>query len=109
MGSMEYRAVDAEQSTEPQPEHPEPQRPLTARDYVLGTLVAVLFAAVAVVAAILAFDINPAGPVVVVVAAITGGSLSVRRVHDTALKSAAIGLVVGGIAAILLWPFFDVS
>ena len=43
------------------------------------------------------------------VAAITGGSLSVRRVHDTALKSAAIGLVVGGIAAILLWPFFDVS
>jgi hypothetical protein len=109
MGSMEYRAADAEHSPEPQPEQPEPQHRLTARDYLLGTVVAALFAAVAVVVAILSFDINPAGPVVVVVAAITGGSLSVRRVHDTALKSAAIGLIVGGIAAILLWPFFDVS
>jgi Mg/Co/Ni transporter MgtE len=47
--------------------------------------------------------------VVVVVAAITAGSFSFKRVGDVALKSAAVGLVVGGIAAILLWPFFDVS
>jgi hypothetical protein len=93
-------------SPEPQPE---PRPGLTARDIVLGTIVAALFAAVAVVAAILSFNVNPAGPVVVVVAAITGGSLSIRRVADTALKAAAIGLIVGGIAAILLWPFFDVS
>lgn len=88
---------------------PEPGHKLTARDLVLGTIVAVLIAAAAVVAAILSFDVNPAGPVIVVVAAITAGSLSVRRVHDTALKAAAIGLVIGGVAAILFWPFFDVG
>jgi len=47
--------------------------------------------------------------VLVVVAAIVAGSFSFKRVGDVALKSAAVGLVVGGIAAILLWPFFDVS
>jgi hypothetical protein len=85
-----------------------PRKP-TVRDYALGAVVGALFAACAVVAAILSFEWNPAGPVVVVVAAIAGGSFSVRRVTDYALKAAAIGLVVGGIAAILLWPFFDVS
>jgi uncharacterized membrane protein YccC len=91
---------------------PEPQRRQSrpsARDFVLGTVVAALFAFSVVVAAILTFDVNPAGPVVVVVAAITAGSFSFKRVGDVALKSAAVGLVVGGIAAILLWPFFDVS
>ncbi|MGH3041452.1 MAG: hypothetical protein ACRDNG_06900 [Gaiellaceae bacterium] len=93
-----------------QPEH-EPEAPPkpTARDYALGTVVGALFAACVVVAAILSFDVNPAGPVAVVVAAIAGGSFSVRRVADYAFKAAAIGLVVGGVAAILLWPFFDVS
>ena len=62
-----------------------------------------------VVAAILSFDVNPAGPVIVVVAAITAGSLGVRRVESLALKAAAVGLVVGGIVAILFWPFFDVD
>ena len=98
--------LDRANAPEPQPE---PRRKLTPRELVLGTIVATLFAVCAVVAAILAFDLNPAGPVVVVVAAITVGSLAVRRVGDMALKAAAIGLVVGGIAAILLWPFFDVS
>jgi hypothetical protein len=93
-----------------QPEHQaDPRRRPTARDYALGAVVGALFAACVVVAAILSFEWNPAGPVVVVVAAIAGGSFSVRRVADYALKAAAIGLVVGGIAAILLWPFFDVS
>ena len=91
-------------------ETPTERRPRpTAREYVLATLVAALFAFSIVVAAILSFDVNPAGPVVVVVAAITGGSLAVRRVDEYAFKAAAVGLVVGGIAAILLWPFFDVS
>ncbi len=106
MALMENHLDRAGAPPEPQPE---PRPKLRARDLVLGTLVAVLFAAVTVVAAILSFDLNPAGPVVVVVVAITGGSLLVRRVADIALKAAAIGLVVGGIAAILLWPFFDVS
>ena len=54
---------------ESQPEHRKP----TARELVLGTMVAALFAVAVVVAAILTFDINPAGPVIVVVAAITAG------------------------------------
>ncbi len=90
-------------------ERPEERPRSTLRDLVLGTIVAVLFAAATVVAAILSFDANPAGPVVVVVAAIGGGSLAVRRVEDPALKAAAIGLIVGGLAAVLLWPFFDVA
>ena len=91
------------------PPEPVPERRPTGRDLLLGAIVAALFAAAVVVAAILSFDWNPVGPVVVVVAAIVGGSLAVRRVEDYAFKAAAIGLVVGGIAAILLWPFFDVS
>jgi hypothetical protein len=99
------RPENLEPPAEPQPEQPRPG----TRDLVLGTVVATLFAFSVVVAAILTFDVNPAGPVVVVVAAITAGSFSFKRVGDVALKSAAVGLVVGGIAAILLWPFFDVS
>ena len=95
------RSGHVETPTEPKP------RP-TGRDLVLGTIVAALFAFCVCVAAVLTFELNPAAPVVVVVAAIAGGSLAVRRVHDYAFKAAAIGLVVGGIAAILFWPFFDV-
>jgi hypothetical protein len=89
------------------PTEPAPRR--SARDHVLATIVAVVIAAAVVVVAILSFDLNPAGPVIVVVAAIVGGSLGVRRVPEPALKGAAVGLVIGGIAAILFWPFFDVS
>ena len=95
-------------SGHPAPE-PVPERRPTGRDLVLGAIVADLFAAAAVVAVILSVDWNPVGPVVVVVAAIVGGSLAVRRVADYAFKAAAVGLVVGGIAAILLGPFCDVS
>jgi hypothetical protein len=95
---------------EPLGEHRPPPRPRpTAGQLVLATLVAVLFAGATVVAAILSFEWNPAGPVLVVVAAIAGGSYSVRRVHDLALESAAIGLVLGGLVAVLFWPFFDVG
>lgn len=88
---------------------PEPRPKPTGRELVLGTVVAALFAVGICIAAVLSFEVNPAGPVIVVVAAITAGSLAVRRVEDYAFKAAAIGLVVGGIAAILFWPFFDVS
>jgi hypothetical protein len=87
----------------------EPRKPVSVTDVLLGTVVATLFAASVVVAAVLSFELNPAGPVVVDVAAIAGGSFSVRRVHDPALKAAAIGLIVGGLASILLWPLFDVG
>jgi hypothetical protein len=87
----------------------EPRHQLSVADVLLGTVVAALFAASVVVVAVLSFELNPAAPVVVDVAAIAGGSFSVRRVHDPALKAAAIGLIVGGLAAILFWPFFDVG
>lgn len=97
----------------PRQEHaetaPEPKQKPTGRDIALGIVVALLFTFSVCVAAVLAFELNPAAPVVVVVAAIAGGSFAVRRVHDYAFKAVAIGLVVGGIAAILFWPFFDVS
>jgi hypothetical protein len=107
MAAMENH-LDRSNHGQPPPE-PRPERRPSARDVVLGSIVAVLFAASVVVAAILSFEWNPVGPVAVVVAAIVAGSLAVRRVHDYAFKAAAVGLVVGGIAAILLWPFFDVS
>jgi hypothetical protein len=103
---MENHLGGAQRPPEPQPEsRPRP----SAGALALGVVVAAVVAVCTVVAAILAFDLNPAGPVVVVVAAIAGGSLAMRRVPVLALKGAAVGLVVGGIAAILLWPFFDVS
>lgn len=89
---------------------PEERRgPVSLARLFLGTLVGVLFAAATVVAAILTFDVNPAGPVVVAVAAIAGGSYGARHLDDPALKAAAIGLLVGGLAAILLWPLFNVD
>ncbi len=97
--------LDHPDAREARPEHPRP----SARELVLGALVAALFAAAVVVAAILTFDVNPAGPVIVVVAAIAAGSFAYRRVGDVAFKAAAVGLVLGGIVAILFWPFFDVS
>jgi hypothetical protein len=93
-------------------EHEEAHEPRPRRsgtDLVLGAIVALLFAAAVVVAAVLVFDLNPAAPVVVVVGAIVGGSYSIRHVKDTALEAASIGLIVGGLAALLLWPLFDVG
>jgi hypothetical protein len=87
----------------------EPSQRLSLARVALGSLVAVLFAAATVVAAILSFDLNPVGPVVVAVATIGGGSYAARRVDDPAFKAAAIGLVIGGLAAVLLWPLFSVD
>lgn len=94
---------------EPVDAQPEPKPKPTGRDVALGIVVVALFAFSVCVAAVLSFELNPAAPVVLVVAAIAGGSFAVRRVEDYAFKALAIGLVVGGIAAILFWPFFDVS
>jgi quinol-cytochrome oxidoreductase complex cytochrome b subunit len=90
-------------------EAPKPERRRSFVDLVLGAVVALLFAGAVMVAAVLAFDVNPAAPVVVVVAAIAGGSYAARRVEEPALEAAAIGLIVGGLAALLLWPLFDVG
>ncbi len=87
----------------------EPQPRRSAADLVLGAIVALLFAAAVTVAAVLVFDLNPAAPVVVVVGAIAGGSYAMRNVKEPALEAAAIGLIIGGLAALLLWPLFDVG
>ncbi|HET9214442.1 MAG TPA: hypothetical protein VFN93_06785 [Gaiellaceae bacterium] len=94
---------------EEQVRHEEPREPLSLAHALVGAVVAALFATAVVVAAVLAFELNPAGPVVVDVAAIAVGSFAVRRVHDPALKAAAIGLVVGGLVSVLFWPFFPVD
>jgi hypothetical protein len=91
------------------PTENQPRRRASAGEVVVGAVVAAVLAVGVVIAAIVSFDLNPAGPVFVVVATIVAGSFSYRRVHPVVLKSAAVGLVVGGVAAILLWPFFDVS
>jgi hypothetical protein len=92
-----------------QQETPEPQRTRSVTDLVLGAVVAVLFAGAVTVAAVLSFDANPVGPVVVVVAAIAGGSYAVRRLEEPALEAAAVGLIAGGLVALLFWPLFDVA
>jgi hypothetical protein len=71
---------------------------------VLGAVVA----AAVVVAAILSFELNPAGPVVVALVSIVGGSF-LARTDDAVLKGIAVGLIVGGVAAVLLWPLFQVD
>lgn len=105
---MEEHAPHELRPEEAPPAEERRPRPTPAQ-LLLGALVAVLFAASAVAAAIISFEWNPAGPVVVVVAAIAGGSFALRRVGDVALESAAVGLIVGGIATVLFWPFFDVG
>jgi hypothetical protein len=92
-----------------QQEMPEPRRERSFTDLVLGAVVALLFAGAVTVAAVLAFDLNPAAPVVVVVGAITGGSYAFRHLEEPAFEAAAIGLIVGGMVALLFWPLFDVA
>jgi hypothetical protein len=92
-----------------QQEAPEPRRTRSFTDLVLGAIVAVLFAAAVTVAAVFTFDVNPAAPVVVVIGAIAGGSYAVRHVEEPALEAAAIGLIAGGLVALLFWPLFDVA
>ncbi|HSK15952.1 MAG TPA: hypothetical protein VK915_07250 [Gaiellaceae bacterium] len=82
---------------------------VTLEQVALGVFVGALFAVSVCVAAVLAFDVGPAAPVVVVAVAVGLGSMVARNAHDPAFKSAAIGLVVGGVAAVLLWPVFPVD
>jgi hypothetical protein len=87
----------------------EPSRRLTVAEALLGAVAAVVVAAVVVVVSIVSFDANPAWPVIVVVAAIAGGSFGVRRVDSPLVKAVAIGLVLGGLVTLLFWPFFSVD
>ena len=59
--------------------------------------------------AVASFGLNPVTPVFVSFGAIAGGAYLIRRTHDPILRGLAIGLVAGGIVAVLLWPLFDVN
>jgi hypothetical protein len=74
-----------------------------------GILVALACGAVTVLLAVVTFDANPAGPVLVTLAALVGGGVAISRGRDYVIRGAGYGLVVGGLIAILLWPLFAVD
>jgi peptidoglycan biosynthesis protein MviN/MurJ (putative lipid II flippase) len=76
---------------------------------VLGVLVGVGVCIGVIALAVASFGVNPVAPALVSFGAIAAGAFLVRRTHDPILRGLAIGLVVGGIVAVLLWPLFDVN
>lgn len=74
-----------------------------------GVAAVVVTAAGCAWATVASYDLNPAGPVLLVLGAAIGGSLLARRAHDLVLKSAGLGLVAGATIAVLLWPLFAVD
>jgi hypothetical protein len=76
---------------------------------LLGLVVAVVLAGAVVLAAIASFSLNPVGPAIVALGSIVVGGLLAARTHEPVLKGAGIGLVAGGLLAILLWPLFAVD
>jgi hypothetical protein len=76
---------------------------------LLGVLAGIATCAVTVLAAVLSFELNPIGPALAAFGAIIGGLMAARRTQDAVLKGLALGLVVGGFVAILLWPVFGVD
>lgn len=74
---------------------------------LLGLLAAAVAAAAVVAAAVASFDLNPVGPALVALVAVSGGVVVVRRVHDPLVRAAGAGLIVGGAVAVLLWPLFS--
>jgi hypothetical protein len=76
---------------------------------LLGVLGGTASCAITVLLAVLSFELNPIGPALVAFGAIVGGLMFARRTHDAVLKGLALGLVVGGLVAVLLWPVFEVD
>jgi hypothetical protein len=77
--------------------------------------VAVALAAAAVAAgatialAILSFELNPAGPVLVTFVALLAGGFGVHEARDWVVRVLGYGLVAGSLVTILFWPFFDLG
>jgi hypothetical protein len=76
---------------------------------LLGVLGGTATCAITVLLAVLSFELNPIGPALVAFGAIVGGLMLARRTHDAVLKGLALGLVAGGLVAVLLWPVFEVD
>jgi len=76
---------------------------------LLGLAAALLAAGAVVLAAIASFSLNPVGPALVALAAIVGGGFLAARTHEPMLRGACLGLLAGGLVAVLLWPLFAVD
>lgn len=76
---------------------------------LLALLAGAVAAGATVGLAIVAFDVNPLGPVLVVLAGLVGGGLLLRAGREALLRGLGYGLIAGGLLAVLLWPFFDVG
>ncbi|MGH2802175.1 MAG: hypothetical protein ACRDL4_03900 [Thermoleophilaceae bacterium] len=76
---------------------------------LLGLAAALVAAGAVVLGAIASFELNPVGPALVALAAIVGGGYLAARTHEPILRGAGIGLLAGGLVAVLLWPLFAVD
>jgi hypothetical protein len=77
---------------------------------VAVALAAAAVAAGAIIAlAIASFELNPAGPVLVVLGGLVAGGFAAREVRDWLPRALGYGLVTGSLVTVLFWPFFDVS
>jgi hypothetical protein len=80
---------------------------------ILRALVAlILGAAVAtggVLLAVVSFEWAAWAPALVSFAMIVGGGLIYRRAEDIILRGLALGLIVGALITVLLWPLFAVD
>jgi peptidoglycan biosynthesis protein MviN/MurJ (putative lipid II flippase) len=76
---------------------------------VLRALLAVLLGAGAAIAgillAIVSFRWTGWAPAVISLAMIVGGSLIYRRADDVLAKGLALGLIIGALITVLLWPW----
>ncbi len=75
----------------------------------VGLVLAAVAAGATIGLAIASFELNPAGPVLVTLAALVGGGYAVHGAREPLLRGLGYGLVAGSLLAILLWPFFDVG
>jgi peptidoglycan biosynthesis protein MviN/MurJ (putative lipid II flippase) len=80
---------------------------------ILRALVAFILGAAAaaggVVLAIVSFEWSAWAPAVVSFGMIVGGAVLYRKVNDVIGKGLALGLIVGGLLTVLLWPLFAVD
>ena len=77
---------------------------------VAVALAATAFAAGATIAlAILSFELNPAGPVLVTFAGLLAGGFALHEGRNWFLRALGYGLVAGSLVTVLFWPFFDVG
>ena len=57
--------------------------------------------------AIVSFELNPAGPVLVTLAGLVAGGFAVHEARAWLVRALGYGLVAGSLLTVLFWPFFD--